>query len=147
MAKRSAVSLAGEVWFALLRYMERHTELMTGALKRTGLSPVMAGFLDEIARNPPAPMSRLVNHLGVDAAWVTDVVDKLEARGDVVRRPSTQDRRVKIIELTDAGRRTHRHVEEIMRKPPSALLECSDADLRALERIVQRLTAPEDDAG
>jgi MarR family transcriptional regulator, organic hydroperoxide resistance regulator len=146
VAKRLAGGLAGaasEAWYTLLRYMERHTELMTDALKREGLSPVMAGFLDEIAKHPPAPMSRLVNHLGVDAAWVTDVVDKLEARGDVVRRSSPEDRRVKIIEVTEAGRRTHRVIEGIMRTPPRALLQCSDADVRALARIAQRLDSAE----
>jgi DNA-binding MarR family transcriptional regulator len=84
-----------------------------------------------------------VNHLGVDAAWVTDVVDKLEARGDVVRRSSPEDRRVKIIDVTEAGRRTHRVIEGIMRTPPRALLQCSDADVRALARIAQRLSAAE----
>jgi len=146
MAKRVSggpEEAASEAWFTLLRYMERHTELMTDALKREGVSPVMAGFLDEIAKHPPAPMTRLVNHLGVDAAWVTDVVDKLEARGDVVRRPSPEDRRVKLIEVTEAGRRTHRVIEGIMRTPPQALLECSETDVRALARIAQRLSAAE----
>lgn len=143
MPNRATETLASQAWFKLLRHMEAHTELMTETLKREGLSPVMAGFLDEIAKNPSAPMSSLVNHLGVDAAWVTDVVDKLEARGDVVRRASPEDRRVKIIELTDTGKRTHRFVEDLMRRPPRALLDSPEADIRALERIAQRLSATE----
>jgi len=66
----------------------------------------MGHFLDEIVKMPPGPMSKLVARMEVDPGWVTDIVDKLEARGDVVRRLSHEDRRVKIIELTPKGRRT-----------------------------------------
>jgi DNA-binding MarR family transcriptional regulator len=144
VTKGLAASDVSRAWGAFMRHAERQVETMTAALKREGLSPVMAGFLDEIAKHPPAPMSRLVGHLGIDAAWVTDVIDKLEARGDVVRRSSPGDRRVKIVELTDAGRRTHRMIEELMSRPPRALVESSVADQRAFERIARRLIATEE---
>ena len=141
MADRTTEACASHAWYVLLRHIERHIQDMSESMKRENLSPVMAGFLDHLAKSPPGPMSELVTHMGVDAAWVTDVVDKLEARGDVVRSPSLADRRVKIIQITEAGKRTHRMFEDMMRKPPAALLKSPAADLRALDRIAQRLAA------
>jgi len=50
------------------------------------------------------PMGELAERLCCDASNVTGIVDRLEARGLVERRVGTDDRRVKHLVLTDAGR-------------------------------------------
>ena len=45
---------------------------------------------------------------------ITSTVDKLEQRGLLRRTEDPSDRRVKLVELTDAGRRT---VDEVWAKP------------------------------
>ena len=50
------------------------------------------------------PMNELAALLACDNSNVTGLVDRLEARGLVTRQPSPEDRRVKHIVLTDAGR-------------------------------------------
>lgn len=60
----------------------------------------------------PLPMRELADRLCCDASNVTGIVDRLEARGLVERRTAPDDRRVKHLVLTDAGRelrREHRH--------------------------------------
>jgi len=79
--------------------------------------------------------------MDVDPGWVTDIVDRLEARGDVVRKPSPDDRRVKILELTDKGRETWRKMDDAIATAPPELLELRDSELRLLLRIAQRLAA------
>ena len=117
------------------RHMEEAGERLTGM----GLSPVMGHFLDEIARIPPGPISQLVVRMGVDAGWVTDVIDRLEERGDVRRVPSTEDRRVKIIELTEKGRETWRQMDDAIAAAPPELLGLGEHELRTLLRIAERL--------
>ena len=51
----------------------------------------------------PAHVIAEVLHVGPNA--VTGIVDRLAARGLVARRESTQDRRVRLVELDDEGRR------------------------------------------
>ncbi|MBR7836464.1 MarR family transcriptional regulator [Actinospica durhamensis] len=51
----------------------------------------------------PKPMSRLAVSMRCEPSNVTGLVDKLERRGLVERRPDPTDRRVKLIAPTPAG--------------------------------------------
>lgn len=119
-------------------------ESLGTSTQRMGVTPVMGHFLDELAKMPPGPMSQLVARMEVDPGWVTDIVDKLEARGDVLRRPSAEDRRVKIIQLTEKGRRTWQEIQDLMDTPPPEVIDLPDEDLRALLRIGERVSASAD---
>ena len=131
--------IAQAAWRLLIKVGEKHMEEVGTRLMDMGLSPVMGHFLDELARMEPGPMSQLVARMGVDPGWVTDIVDRLEARGDVVRRPSTEDRRVKILELTEKGRETWRQMDEAISVAPPELLELKGVELKMLQRIAVRL--------
>jgi len=132
--------IARRAWRHWFRAGERRMESLGEAMNGLGLTPVMGHFLDELVKMPPGPMSQLVARMEVDPGWVTDIVDKLEARGDVVRRPSHEDRRVKIIEVTSAGRRTWQHVQDLMDTPPPEFADLPEEDLDALARIGERVT-------
>ncbi len=106
-----------------------------------GLSKVMAQFLGAVCQSPPGPTNQLATRFGVDPGWVTDIVDRLEARGELVRRPSPDDRRVKILEVTETGKETFSNMEAMFATPPPELLEVPREDLLALVRIAERLGA------
>jgi DNA-binding MarR family transcriptional regulator len=118
---------------------QRHLDAVTVRLDEMGLSKVMAQFLGAVVQSPPGPTNQLATRFGVDPSWVTDIVDRLEARGDLVRRPSLEDRRVKILEVTERGQETYRAMEALWATPPPELLEASREDLLALVRIAERL--------
>jgi DNA-binding MarR family transcriptional regulator len=99
----------------------------------------MAQFLGAVCQSPPGPTNQLATRFGVDPGWVTDIVDRLEARGYLVRRPSPSDRRVKILEVTETGQKTFRAMEALFETPPPELLDASREDLLALIRIAERL--------
>src|SRR6266478_3342593 len=69
------------------------------------LSPAQCHVLHLIEPARPIPMGQLAETLACDASNVTGLVDRLESRGLVRRHPSTEDRRVKVFELTPAGSR------------------------------------------
>jgi len=119
---------------------QRHLEKVTAGIEEMGLSKVMAQFLGAVYESPPGPTNQLATQFGVDPGWVTDIVDRLEARGEIVRRPSTDDRRVKILEVTRAGRLTFQAMEAIFATPPPELLGAPREDLLALVRIAERLS-------
>jgi DNA-binding MarR family transcriptional regulator len=108
-------------------------------LTEMGLSPVQGHFVDELARMPPGPMSQLVTRMKVDPGWVTDIIDKLEQRGDVIRKPSPDDRRVKIIELTDKGRETWRKMDEAIATAPPELERLNLGELAVFLNLIERL--------
>ena len=56
----------------------------------------------------PRPMGELARYLMCDSSNVTGITDRLEERGLVRRTLSDQDRRVKLLVLTDEGRASAR---------------------------------------
>jgi DNA-binding MarR family transcriptional regulator len=60
----------------------------------------------------PTPMSELARNMGFDASHITSIVDKLEDRQLVERRPDANDRRVKRIVLTSAGQKVRDRIED-----------------------------------
>ena len=85
------------------------------------------------------PMGRLAEALACDASNVTGLIDRLESRGLVRRRPSADDRRVKSLELTPAGVRLRSTVLERITKPPDSLARLSADEQRELVKILKRL--------
>ncbi len=122
-----------------MKVAEKQMDKAGERLYAIGLSPVMGHFLDEVARMGSASLGQLASRMAVDPGWVTDVVDKLEERGDVRRVPFAEDRRVKFIELTDKGRDTWRRMDDAIASAPRELLEMSEHELRSLLRLAERL--------
>lgn len=56
-----------------------------------------------ILRDQSPTMAELAGFLGLDRSSVSGLIDRAEARGLVVRRPSTDDARVTIVDLGPAG--------------------------------------------
>ncbi|MGH2407419.1 MAG: MarR family winged helix-turn-helix transcriptional regulator [Candidatus Limnocylindrales bacterium] len=131
--------LARRAWGLLMGAGQRHLETVTAGIEELGLSKVMGQFLGAVCQSPPGPTNQLASRFGVDPGWVTDIVDRLEARGELVRRPSQDDRRVKILEATDSGRTTFQIMEAMFATPPPELLDAPREDLLALVRIAERL--------
>src|SRR4051812_40762820 len=82
------------------------------------LSPAQCHVLHLIEPGRPIPMGQLAETLACDASNVTGLVDRLESRGLVRRSPSTEDRRVKVLELTSKGSRLRTLLLDRMTAPP-----------------------------
>ncbi len=81
----------------------------------TPSSGLVLGILADV--EAPLPPNQIAERLIISRASVTSLIDSLERRGYVRRLPHATDRRMLLIELTDAGRRVahefrllvHRH--------------------------------------
>lgn len=87
----------------------------------------------------PHTLRALAEQLGADPPYVTLIVDDLEQRGLVQRTPHPDDRRAKLVQLTDAGRGAAARAAEILDEPPEGLRDASPEDLAALLRVLERL--------
>jgi DNA-binding MarR family transcriptional regulator len=85
----------------------------------------------------PLSMKAAADRMHCDASNLTGIVDRLEARGLVVRRPHLADRRVKELVLTDAGERLRDELEKL---PPYAprLSRLSADDRVTLVELLRR---------
>jgi DNA-binding MarR family transcriptional regulator len=101
-------------------------------------------FLD--AREPES-QQQAARRLGVDRTTMVGLIDALEGRGLVARRPDPADRRRNVIEITGAGRRTLRQATRASDKAEQRLLADLDADEAArLRDLLRRLKVAEGDA-
>jgi MarR family transcriptional regulator, organic hydroperoxide resistance regulator len=133
-ASPAPADLAAEAWGLLipLVYPPRFIEVAQGL----GVTPPILGalrFLDE-----PQPMGRMAELLHCDPSNVTGIVDTLEERGLAKRKPSEADRRVKVVELTAAGKKMRARASDEMLKPPAWIESLSAADQRKLRDVLRR---------
>src|SRR5947209_3367382 len=119
-------SAATEVW-SLLRILfgqQRRRFLIAAA--ELDLHPAQAGALLQLAS--PLPMRELADLLACDSSNVTGLVDRLEARGLVARKPSSEDRRVKHVVLTATGRQLRERLLARVARPAVALEQLSEPE-------------------
>lgn len=68
-----------------------------------GITPVQFGALQTIANTPGTDQRTLARSIGFDTSTIAGVIDRLEARGLVLRNASPDDKRVRLLTLTDEG--------------------------------------------
>ena len=89
----------------------------------------------------PLSLSELAAAVSVDAPYATLIVDNLEERGLVERRPDPADRRRKLVALTPEGKEAAQRVLRIKREPPPGFVNLSAAELDTLEELMRRLAS------
>lgn len=87
-----------------------------------GITPVQFAALTAIHREPGLDQRTLAGRIGFDTSTLGSVIDRLEARGLVVRSNSPTDRRVRLLHLTDAGVTLLRDIDPSMRKAQLRML-------------------------
>lgn len=130
---------ARRAWQLLMRLFFRQRGELPACGGQFGLSPVQCHVLHLIEPDDPLPMSRLAKTLSCDASNVTGLVDRLETRGLVERRPAAGDRRVRVLRLTAAGSRIRGALLRRVSGRPNPLTRLTPGERRALVKILERL--------
>ncbi|MFI8241283.1 MarR family winged helix-turn-helix transcriptional regulator [Streptomyces sp. NPDC085866] len=87
----------------------------------------------------PLPMRKLAQKLKCEPSNVTGIVDRLEVRGLVARRPDPADRRVKLAAPTDEGLRVARDLREGLRFAREPLAGLTDEERSSLRDLLRRM--------
>lgn len=100
-----ASSKATETAMNLVRTSDvlvKHIADLVQPFDLTPSSGLVLGILED--HGEPLPPNKIAERLIISRASVTSLLDSLERRGYVRRVPHSTDRRMLLIELTDAGR-------------------------------------------
>jgi DNA-binding MarR family transcriptional regulator len=108
------------------------------AAARHALTGAQARLLSLLSLEP-LPMRRLAQKLKCEPSNVTGIVDRLEVRGLVERRPDPADRRVKLAAATEEGRRVARELREGLRFAREPLAALSEGERLALRDLLRRM--------
>ena len=130
---------ACDAWQLLIQLFFAQSANLPPLAAELQLSPAQCHVLRLIEPGRPIPMGRLAEALACDASNVTGLVDRLESRGLVRRRPSDGDRRVKVLDLTPTGSRLRALLLDRITTPPATLGRLTVSEQRALVRILTRL--------
>lgn len=79
-------------------------------IRRHGLNPTEFGVLEVLFHKGPQPLQQIGEKILISSGNITYVVDKLEKKQLLVRKPCAEDRRVIFAELTEKG---HQFLSEI----------------------------------
>ena len=138
---------AGRVWAVMRELAESYPpKPQVRAVLNLGRGSGRFRALEWLAEGPLS-LSQLADAVQVDAPYATLIVDTLEQRGLVERRPDPADRRRKLVALTPAGTAAADAARRIIRQPPPGFAQLSPAELDTLEELVARIAGGTPAAG
>jgi DNA-binding MarR family transcriptional regulator len=129
-------SLADAFW-AVARHM-RETSQET--LAPWDITPAQFRALRVLRRHGVMRLSELSDRLKIAARSTTEVIDALQARDLIVRRPDPDDRRATLVELTEHSLQVLNDIREARgSESERAFGRLSPADQAALAAILRKL--------
>jgi DNA-binding MarR family transcriptional regulator len=112
------------------------------AVARAGVDDMRSsfGFVIRALAENDRTLTELSELLGVTKQAAIKVVDEMERRGYVERRPDPADRRAKVIRLTDKARKVRRTALRASGRLEAELVaDLGAADVEAARRVLLRL--------
>ena len=107
-----------------------------------GVTPVQFAVLQLLEHMPGIDQRTLAQEVGFDKATIGGVIDRLEARGLLLRQQTPKDRRVKLLNLTDAGKELLQALMPIALQAQRHMLDpLSDAERQQFVGLMARVLA------
>jgi DNA-binding MarR family transcriptional regulator len=125
----------------LRRCHQRSEELFATAVGSDGPTRQQVALLVSAVQNPEASQAELVELTGIDKNTLTQMINRLTARGLLERHPSKRDRRTNAISATAAGVRLLEAVLPQLRRVQDQILEPIPTELRETFQHCLRLIA------
>jgi DNA-binding MarR family transcriptional regulator len=136
----NAGGIETELGWALSAMYQGFSRSATGAVADVPGGPRGYQVLVAITTEEPSSQLALAHRLGIDKTQMTYVIDALEAGGFVERRPDPNDRRVRRVNPTDAGRSLLASARVALRDVEGALMRHLDPDEQTrLRRLLARV--------
>ncbi|MEU0785653.1 MarR family transcriptional regulator [Streptomyces sp. NPDC006173] len=136
--------LHGDTGYLLYRLGLRSGQLFNASLHESGLRLRHYALLRFLATSQGALQRELSARLGYDPSAIVGLVDDLENRGFAERRSSPDDRRSRVVVLTEDGRAFLRNTDEAGLRVTNDLLEpLGSAERTTLHALLQRIADTE----
>lgn len=101
---QSKSSLFARPGFLIRRLHQIHTALFMEETRAFGITPVQYSLLSALLEHGEMDQNTLATAIGLERTGVAEVLLRLVDRALLERRPSTEDKRVKLVSLSREGR-------------------------------------------
>ena len=121
------------------------THVFAQHMQQSGLdlTPVQFAAMDAIAANPGIDQAGVAAKIAYDRATIGGVIDRLLKKGYVTRQVSTQDRRARVLHLSDAGQTLFEDIFPTVQALQDEILPGLNAKERALfMELARKAVAP-----
>ena len=143
-AERTGATRPAPVANRLAGLLKRAQLLLTETYGPALASHVIDGrelaVLTALAEHGPVSQQHVSREFGIDRTTMVALVDALEDKGLVERRPHPHDRRKNMLELTDEGREVFRRATPAVDEAEHRFLEpLTDSDIEGLKSALRIL--------
>ncbi len=129
--------------FIFLIGQARHrlmTRLDQAMIEAAGITAAQSGALYYLEKHDGCLLTELSRALGLDKSAITGLVDRLENKGLVERKPSSSDRRAIGLFLTGKGSDAIRQCLKVTREYNTAIMEgLSEEEIDTFSRILRKV--------
>lgn len=126
---RATALTEDDFWPMVIEFTLSQRAWWVGLCADFDLTAMQGHVLRILDPDKPVPMSFLADVLVCDASNVTGIVDKLESRGLIARQGAEGDRRIKMLAVSEKGRKMREQLSARMMEPP-AFVKTMPADIR-----------------
>lgn len=134
---KSRPELEGDAWEALSRLWFSRKPVLMELARELDLFPPQIMVIQTL--DQPKPMRAVADFLSCNSSNLTGITDRLESRGLVQRTLDPNDRRVRLLVLTDEGREMQSRIREALREPHVTMGSLSDEELTTLTDLLAKL--------
>jgi DNA-binding MarR family transcriptional regulator len=143
---KKSVDLSGLPGHQIRRLQQIAVAIFLQETGETGLTPVQYAALQAAANQPDIDQRTLAGLVGLDTSTLAGVIDRLEIRGLVQRKPDARDRRLKLVSPTPEGHRAlAQMVPAMLRAQERILAPLSKTDRREFTRMLDALVTANND--
>lgn len=129
-----------QFYFALVSFLLHAKQQVVTLSAEFGLTGIQALTLLQVSTIEAPSMSAFCKLYNCDASNITGIVDGLEQKGLVSRRPHPSDRRIKIIHLEPAGKLMQAKIIRRLAETSNHLFApLNQTERKQFEALVQKL--------
>jgi MarR family 2-MHQ and catechol resistance regulon transcriptional repressor len=138
---KNSPQAAGQVhaWLVLGKAFHAMTKLTAAGIQETGLGESDFRVLEVLLHKGPLPVNVIGPKVFLTPGSISTAVDRLFAKGLVTREENPEDRRIRVVSLTERGRAVilpvyRKHAEDIRQ----IFSDFTPSDIRQLERLMKK---------
>jgi DNA-binding MarR family transcriptional regulator len=148
MSETTVATLEDDVHWLLARLARSFGSVEQEAIAELGITLREYVVMTEVQAAPGRSQLAVARAAAVDKSMMVTAVDRLEARGLLLREPQPTDRRIRALSLTDEGQRVLAEATQAVRSAEMQLLAVLSPSRRtALLESLQALAAEAVDTG
>ena len=139
MSEETRIDAAG-LWLILLRSYRALSRIAERSIRDTGLGLTEFATLEALLHKGPLTIGEIQTKVPLALGSMTAVVDRLERKGLILRTPSPDDRRARVLKLSPKGRAAvkdafSRHAADL----ESAMAVLTQREKRQLRALLKKL--------